>query len=159
MKGLVHFFFAAALLAACDQTRVYEKNIDFEQGAWLVGNKPEFTFNIADTNATYNLYCNFRNTLNYPYSRLFVTYYLQDSTGKVSRQKMVSKMIFDPRTGKPEGSSGLGDIYDHKILLIQGYKFRYRGPHAIKFEQLMRSDTLAGILAVGVRVEKNLAEN
>jgi gliding motility-associated lipoprotein GldH len=159
MRIVILFFVAAALLAACDESRVYEKNIDFEHRAWMMGHKPEFEFDIADTAVSYNLYCNVRNSLSYPFSRLFLTYYLQDSIGKVFQQKLVTRMMFDPKTGKPEGSSGLGDIYDHQLMLIKGHKFPYRGKHKIKFEQFMRQDTLAGILAIGVRVEKNIPKD
>lgn len=144
----------ASLAAGCDESRVYEKNLDFKDRAWMSGHKPEFEFEIGDTTASYNIYCNVRNTLDYPFSRLFITYYLQDSIGKVSEQKLISNMIFDPKTGEPQGSSGLGDIYDHRFLLLKNYRFPYRGKHRIKFEQFMRKDTLDGMLAVGVRVER-----
>jgi len=155
MRIFLSIVFATILLAACDDTRVFEKNVDFNDRAWLFADTPEFEFEILDTTTSYNVYCNVRNSLQYPFSRLFVTYYLQDSVGKVSRQKLVSRMIFDPKTGKPQGSSGLGDIYDHQFLLVQDHKFPYRGKHKIKFEQFMRTDTLEGVLAVGVRVERN----
>lgn len=153
---IVCFFLllGAVMFTACDDTRVYEKNLDFEHKAWMVGYKPEFEFRIEDTIQTYNLYCNVRNTVSYPYSRIFLTYYLQDSLGKVSDKKMIDHMLFDPKTGDPQGTSGLGDIYDNRIQLLRNFKFSYRGTHKIKFEQFMRTDTLAGILAVGVRVEK-----
>ena len=59
------------------------------------------------------------------------------------------------KTGKPFGTSGLGDIYDHRFELLKDYQFPTRGKYRIKLEQMMRMDTLHGILAVGVRVENN----
>jgi gliding motility-associated lipoprotein GldH len=66
--------------------------------------------------------------------------------------------MFDAKTGAPNGTSGLGDIFDHQALLISGHKFPYAGIHKIKFEQFMRKDTLEGIFAVGVRVERSLSK-
>ena len=155
MRALVVIFLSALIICSCDDSRVYEKNYDFDDRKWTAENKPEFEFDISDTVQSYNLYCNVRNSLVYPYSRLFLNYSLEDSTGRVAKQDLVNKMLFDPKTGKPEGTSGLGDIYDHRVVLLRNYKFPYRGKHKLRVEQQMRIDTLSGILAVGVRVEKS----
>lgn len=157
----MRFFFAlitfSAFLLSCDDGRVYEKNTDFESRYWLVNDKPEFEFVVTDSLATYNLYCNIRNSLEYPFARIFVTYYLRDSLGVVLEKNLVQQMLFDEKTGQPFGETGLGDLYDHRILLRQNYRFAGTGKHKISFEQYMRTDTLGGILAVGLRVEKNVA--
>jgi gliding motility-associated lipoprotein GldH len=154
MRVVLFFLLGAVLFSACDDSRVYEKNVDFEHKAWMAGHKPEFEFIIPDTAQSYNLYCDLRNSVSYPYSRIFFNYFLQDSIGLVLNKKLVNFMLFDPKTGKPEGTSGLGDIYDHQLPLLLNYKFPYAGIHKIKFEQFMRKDTLDGVFAVGIRVEK-----
>ena len=90
-----------------------------------------------------------------PTLRIFFTYYLQDSTGAEIQKKLVTQYLFDAKSGKPFGNSGLGDIYDHRFELLKDYQFKDRGRYKIKFEQLMRVDTLQGILAIGLRVENN----
>jgi gliding motility-associated lipoprotein GldH len=158
MRNLVLIFICAAWFTACDDTRVFEKNLDFEQQAWMSGHKPEFEINIPDTATAYNVYCNLRTSVDYPFSRIFFTYYLEDSLGLVFSKKLVDYMVFDPQTGKPNGSSGLGDIFDHQVPLVNQHRFPYAGTHRIKFEQFMRTDTLAGVFAVGVRVEKSVVD-
>ena len=158
MRIIYLLLLSAVTLSACDDSRLFDKNVDFENRSWMVNNKPEFEFRIDDPSQKYNVYCNVRNTLSYPYSRLFVTYYLQDSIGLVLEKKLVQYSLFDEKTGKPFGNSGLGDIYDHRIPLISNHQFPYKGTHKIKLEQYMRTDTLSGILAVGVRIEKVVAE-
>jgi gliding motility-associated lipoprotein GldH len=143
------------MAAACDDTRVYEKYVDFDQRYWVVNEKPEFEFQIADTSRKYTIYSNVRNSVSYPWSRLFVTYYLQDSTGRDIRKDLINEYLFDVRSGKPFGESGLGDIYDHQFLLLKDYRFSQPGKYKVKFEQFMRTDTLQGILAVGLRVEQS----
>jgi gliding motility-associated lipoprotein GldH len=143
------------MAAACDNTRVYEKYVDFDQRYWVVNEKPEFEFQIADTSRKYTIYSNVRNSVSYPWSRLFVTYYLQDSTGRDIRKDLINEYLFDVRSGKPFGESGLGDIYDHQFLLLKDYRFSQPGKYKMKFEQFMRTDTLQGILAVGLRVERS----
>lgn len=154
MRITVIVFLLAVFFTACDETRVFEKNHDFEDRSWLVNDTTSFKFEITDTVQAYNLYCNVRNSVAFPYSRLFVNYYLEDSTGKLLRKKLVQTYLFDHETGKPFGKSALGDIYDQRIPLVSQYQFPHPGEYKIHFEQYMRKDTLEGILAVGVRVEK-----
>ena len=146
------------LLLSCDENRVYEKNTDFHKRHWLANERPEFEFEIKDTLQTYNLYCNIRNSLDYPFARIFISYYLQDSSGANMEKQLVRELLFDDKTGEPHGESGLGDIYDHRIPLKANYRFPYSGKYTIAFEQFMRTDTLSGILAVGLRVETTDAE-
>ena len=142
------------LLVACEQTRVFEKNEDLKDQLWLVNNKPLFTFAIDDTTLQYNLYFNIRNEVSYEKANLYFTYYLTDSTGVEIEKKLMTEYLFDKKTGKPFGKSALGDIYDHQIPLLLNYKFKQPNKYRVAFEQFMRTDTLKGVLAVGLRVEK-----
>jgi gliding motility-associated lipoprotein GldH len=159
MRSISGFVIILLIFASCDEQRVYEKNTDFDSRHWLVNEKPTFEFEIADSLESYNLYCNVRNSLDYPFARIFITYYLQDSTGAVMEKNMVSQLLFDEKTGAPFGESGLGDLYDHRILLKKAHTFPSTGKYAVSFEQYMRKDTLDGILAVGLRVEKDSPAN
>ncbi len=155
----VTFFLLLALFVlSCDRDRLYEKNHDFNDRAWLVSDQPVFDFEIADTVKTYNLYCNIRNSVKYPYSRIFINYSLQDSTGTSVSKNLISAFLFEEKTGKPIGSSGLGDVYDQQIPVLKKYRFSKPGSYSMKFEQFMRTDTLAGILAVGFRLEATPTE-
>jgi gliding motility-associated lipoprotein GldH len=154
MRIISGCFVLAVLFSACDQTRVYEKNNDLQDRIWLANDTSTFRFQIPDTVSRYNLYCNIRNSVSFPYARLFVNYYLTDSSGKLIQKKLVQTFLFDRDTGKPFGSSALGDIYDHRLTLVSAYKFPYAGKFNLRFEQFMRTDSLQGILAVGLRVEK-----
>ena len=159
MKSFLILVLIACVFIGCDDTRVFETNTDFEERAWPVNNKPVFEFDIADSAAAYNVYLTVRNSVDYPFSRFFVTYYLQDSANRTLNQKLVETTLFDAKTGEPFGSSGLGDIYDHRVALLNNHTFGYSGIHKIQLEQFMRTDTLEGILAVGVRVEKASNQN
>ena len=156
MRSIVSFsllvFFTGALFS-CDSNRLYEINHDFNDRTWKVNESQDFEFRINDTGKKYNIYYNVRNSLDYPYSRIFVTYYLQDSTGKELRSKLNTQDLFDQKTGAPFGSSGLGDIYDHRFLLLDNYEFKFPGKYKLKLEQFTRQDTLKGIMAIGIRIE------
>ncbi len=154
MRIFIALSLAAILLAACDDTRVYEQISDFENRQWISADKPQFEFIIDDINQRYNLYSDIRNSVSYPYSRFFFTYYLQDSTGSDFQKSLITEYLFDAKTGKPYGKSGIGDLYDHRFLLLENYQFQQPGKYRVIFEQFMRMDTLPGIMSVGLRVER-----
>lgn len=149
---------AVIALFSCDDDRLYEKNISYDDRIWKQADKAEFEFNIDDNAVSYNLYLNLRNSVDYPYSRIFVNYKLQDSIGLVLEKQLINSTLFDATTGEPYGTSGLGDIYDHQIVVKQNHRFPNNGAYKISFEQFMRKDSLEGILAVGLRVEKVLKQ-
>jgi len=151
---VIRIFFLACLLFSCDSDRIYEQNINLENRYWRVDEPLLFDFMIKDSSQPYSVYYNVRNSLEYPYARLFIQYTLSDSTGMQIDKKLNAQFLFDQKTGKPFGHSGIGDVFDHRFLIIENYTFRYAGKYQLKIEQFNRQDTLRGILAVGARVEK-----
>lgn len=149
---IIVFLSVIMLLSSCDDSRVYEKNYDFKEREWLVSEKPSFEFTVTK-DQPYNLYCNLRNSVAYPYSRVFINYSLKDVAGSELKKEMIQTFLFDEKTGEPIGSSGLGDIYDQQLLLLKDFSFKQTGTYTIQFEQFMRTDTLQGVLAVGLRIE------
>ncbi len=144
---------ASTTLTSCDEKRLYEDNVEFKERYWLVSNEPSFEFMIADSAQAYNLYYNVRNSLDYRWDRIFVTYVLTDSAGNELAKKLVYNDLFDP-AGRPYGESGLGDLYDHQFPLLANYRFEHAGKYSLRLIQFSRQDTLRGVLAVGARVER-----
>jgi len=153
MKYIFFLFFAILLLAGCDSNRVFEEYTEFSDRIWKINNPAGFEFEIKDTVKKYNLYYNVRNSLDYPYARFFVQYALLDSSGTVLSKKLVSNFLFDQKTGRPLGRSGLGDVYDNQFIMLENHEFKTPGIYKIQLEQFNRQDSLQGILAVGLRVE------
>ncbi len=152
----LYLLFSLYFLFSCDSRRIYEDNLEFKDRTWKVTEEVRFNFTIPDTARRYNLYYNVRNTLDYPYARIFITYHLYDSTGSELTKKLVFHDLFDQKTGRPLGDSGVGDLYDHQLPLLEHHRFDYRGKYSIKLDQFMRQDTLQGVAAVGVRVEEDI---
>lgn len=151
MRLVLFLFFL--LLFGCDSNRVFENYQEFKDKAWNIQEPAEFEFTISDASKKYNVLYNVRNSLDYPFARLFIEYTLTDSTGAELSKKLLSNYLFDQKTGRPLGRSGLGDVYDHQFLLLQNQSFQNTGKYHIRLEQFNRLDTLTGILAIGVRVE------
>jgi gliding motility-associated lipoprotein GldH len=150
------FFIAACLLTlvACDPIRVYETNQDFDGAMWRAADTAVFKFAIPDTSLSYNVILNFRNSIDFETSRFFLGYSLSDSANSFTRKRLLEYNLFERKSGKPFGDSGLGNIYSHQFLLEQNIVFPSSGFYQVKLNQMMRVDTLEEILSVGIRVEK-----
>jgi len=149
-------FCAAAitvLLNGCDSNRVFEKNVEFNDRTWKIAAPANFEFQIKDASKKYNLLLDVRNSIEYPYARLFVNYDLKSDSASLSKE-LISVYLFDQKTGKPFGESGIGDIYDHQFPILNNHVFKKAGNYQMSFQQFMRQDTIPGILAIGLRVEE-----
>lgn len=149
-----HFIWLLIWLVACsDSHRVYEKNFNFEGNIWAATQSPSFEFQIADASKSYKFYYNIRNSINYPFHNLYLSYTLEDSSANELSTSLQNIDLFDPKTGTPYGD-GLGDIFDHQVEAVPSFKFDRPGLYRFKIEQYMRQDSLPLILSVGVRVEE-----
>lgn len=138
---------------SCDFSRINEQQVDFPEKAWLIQEKPQFEFEIKDHTQNYNLYYTVRNSLDFPFSRIFVNCALTDSTNTQLHKDLLSAYLFDQKTGEPFGNSSIGDLFDHRFPIATNYHFEKPGKYTITLEQFNRLDTLNGVLAVGIRVE------
>jgi gliding motility-associated lipoprotein GldH len=149
----VHRWLAVFALASCSQPdRLFEVNTELPQRRWIVTDTLRYQFRIHDIAPAYRVSYQVRNTLEYPYSRLFVYYSLRDSAGRVVAKNLMANDLFNPKTGEPYGSSGLGDLYDHRFTLLDSLRLERNGRYYLNLVHQMRNDTLPGIAAVGIRV-------
>lgn len=153
LKTFIGLILLSLAFLACDETRVFEQNIDIEDKVWNENTIPDFSFRIEDPQKSYNIYYNFRNTRSYPFRNLYVQYTLEDSLGTKISTDLHNIDLFDPITGKPYGS-GLGDIFDHQVLAVENFKFKEPGSYKFKIQQFMRMENLPEILSVGMRIEQ-----
>jgi len=154
----MRIYFSLAIIAlllvfGCDSKRVFEDNAEFKDRKWKLAQFARFNFKITDTTTSYNLFLNVRNSVDYPYARLFVNYELLSQDSSSLSKKMISCYLFDQKTGRPFGTSGIGDIFDHQFPILSNFSFKKPGQYKMNLQQFMRMDTIPGILAIGIRVE------
>ncbi|BDD03179.1 gliding motility lipoprotein GldH [Aureibacter tunicatorum] len=142
------------MLSSCDKSKIFDTNYEFPYEKWNVSNTPEFNFDIKNPEEKYNLSINVRNGIDYPYQNLYVNYQLQDSEGKVLKDTLENILLFDSKTGKPEGL-GYGDVYDLEKPILNEYKFNNAGSFKVVLKQMMRVDDLEGITSVGLKVTQS----
>jgi len=129
-----------------------EVNCELENRWWHKDSVKSFAIEIIES-GNHNIYFNIRNTEAYPYHNIFITYYLEDSLGRILETELLDNNLFNPQTGFPYGKSGIGDIFDHQFQLLNNYPLTGPSTYFLKIRQFMRLDSLPEILSVGIRVE------
>ena len=157
MKDVSIALMGILLLTGCDVNRIYEDNVDLTDRVWLEENKVGFEVELDDASIPYTIYANVRNGHNYPFYNLYLQYAIVDSTGREVKKGLENLILFEPKTGEPYGS-GIGDVFDHQIPILESYYFPDLGEYTIQLQQYMRRDTLEQVHSVGVRVERAFSE-
>jgi len=140
-------------LSACNNNRVFEKDVDIPSMKWHKDSVLVFNFEIKDTLSRYNFYYNVRNTLSYPFYNMYVTYYMMDSLNRRISSDLQTFDLLNPKTGKPYGD-GLGDIYSRSLLALKNVQFKKPGKFSFKLKHYMRLDPLPEVVSMGLRIEK-----
>jgi gliding motility-associated lipoprotein GldH len=155
MKKIIHIFSICIgfLLISCDSKRIYETNIDFKENKWFIDSLCTYQFQIDDITMKYNMLYIVRNTLNYPYYNLYVTYYLYGPDQKQISTELHELQLMDSKTGSPFGS-GMGDVFTNRVYGMKEISFPKKGIYSIKVKQYMRKNPIDEILSFGIRIEK-----
>ncbi|TAG18993.1 MAG: gliding motility lipoprotein GldH [Cytophagales bacterium] len=151
--NLIILFAAIIFQTSCDNKRVYETNIDFKENKWFEDTLCTYSFEIEDISIPYNVMYIVRNSLNYQFYNLYVTYYLFDISKKQISSELHEMQLMDSKTGAPFGS-GMGEIFTNRVFALQKIKFPKKGKYTFKVKQYMRKSPLEEILSFGIRVEK-----
>lgn len=145
------YWLGLCLFYACGQTAIYQSSISLEGSQWPESTVLDFSFQIKDETRSYDIYLLVKNTSAYPYQNLYVTYYLEDGTKQLLRKELKNYALFEPKTGTPLGKGG-GKSKHHEFLVTAGHCFSQPGLYTLKLAHFMRTATLPGIQAIGIKV-------
>lgn len=162
IKNLILGLLGLVILTSCeDKNRLFEENKIIENNEWKRDRPVSFEFEVADTTQICNLFSNIRTVSTYPYYNLFLKVELINPEGVIILNDIKEGYLFNPTTGKPFGQTksflgiSLGDLYDQRILLIQGYKFLMPGKYKLRLSHYMRDiDPVLDVMSIGYRVER-----
>jgi gliding motility-associated lipoprotein GldH len=139
-------------LFSCRNSHVYEKYIKIPDYIWNENQELKFKPTVKDTSVFYNVYFNIRNATVYPYSNTWVLIRKSDPSGNKIYEKSYEFILADQQ-GKWLGK-GIGDIFDNRFLMEEKVKFSQPGLYQYSILQFMRSTNLAGVMDIGIEVEK-----
>ena len=156
MNRLFYLISICFVFWSCDNSRLFEKNIDIVDNVWSLQQVPSFEYDNIDTISEQRLLVNIRHSSAYPFSNLwlFIHTISPDNTHSVD----TLECLLAQDNGKWLGD-GLGDIWDIQIM-YDNRSFEQEGRYTFRVEQAMRHGDLShieylpGIMEIGLRIEK-----
>jgi len=150
MKNWIYaVYLVSILLLGCDRHVVFENNVAISQEGWKQDHPVQFEWDVTDTISLHNFYVSIRNGEGYPYSNIFLFVSMEFPNGKLSVDTIDCPLA--DRDGHWLGS-GLGDLYDNRIIFKERKKFPMAGHYRITIQQAMRQENLEEIHDVGFRL-------
>ncbi len=142
------------MLTGCGNQVFYQNEISIPDGKWKIGNTLDYEFEIVDTSNRYDIYYTLTNTLDYPYSNLYVCYYLEDGQKQIQDTLLQNITLMNSVTGEPFGENywGINRNYSHELLAVPAFKFKKAGKYVFRLKQYMRQDPIPEILNVGIKI-------
>ncbi len=150
-KGVISFILFL-LLVGCEPNRVFEKNIEISKSNWDMNQPVSFEVTIEDTTSPHDFFINVRNSGHYQFSNLYLFVNTILPGNEIMRDTV--ELILADADGKWRGS-GLGDIWDNRILFKNNVIFPISGTYQFTLYHAMRTEILPGIMDVGIRIQKS----
>lgn len=163
MRFLPAFIFLL-LLAACQPSPQYQKQVTLPAKGWAYTNEPEFRVQIKDTSAAYQMFFLIRHTNAYPFSNIWLKFKTRQPGDSVFQEQRFEVTLASPTAVLPDGSlsgawlgRGMGELWEQRMALNnvqQPVYFSRPGEYVFKISQDMRVNPLPEIIQVGLRLEK-----
>jgi gliding motility-associated lipoprotein GldH len=148
-------FLAFALTIAClstackKETVLFEKEYPCQNATWQHKDTLDFAFDIADTMALYDIVLTIKHRTDYANQNIYTQIFTKFPTGE--RTKQVVNIDLADNTGKWNGE-GSRKSRTYNVDIQQNAFFNQAGKHVITLEQFMRTEELAGIESIALRL-------
>lgn len=137
-------------LTACSDNALIDQNIPINNKAWLYEQKPLLPVHITNKDIPYHLYLNLRNSIDYPFSNIFILIHQQNPDKSRITYRVEVKLA------NPEGlwkGKSAGSLISQQVRFLKDYHFPDTGKYTFQLEQNMRINGLTGINDIGLRIE------
>ncbi len=139
------------MLSSCDPDNVYREYKDIKQFVWTREYNIPFKVEIKENNLPYNVKIGFRHMAQIRKSSIKVVVKITSPSGKISENPYTIS-IRDAQ-GFPIGET-MGDISDIETIIEAEHVFAETGVYAFEVRQDEKEDELAGMMEVGVVIDK-----
>ncbi len=146
---------AAALIIAClstackKETVLFEKEYPCPNAQWQHRDTLNFAFDIADTMALYDIVLTVKHRTDYAFQNIYTQISTQFPQGQ-RPQQLINVDLAD-NTGTWHGT-GSGQTRTYDVDIQQNAFFNQSGKYVITLEQFMRTEALAGIESIALRL-------
>ena len=148
-------FIAVALVIACLSTAckkektLFEKEYPCQNAQWQHRDTLNFAFDIADTMALYDIVLTVKHRTDYAFQNIYTQISTKFPEGQRSQQ-LINVDLAD-NTGTWNGA-GSGSTRTYSVDIQQNAFFNQSGKYVITLEQFMRTEALAGVESIALRL-------
>ena len=151
MRNLLCILSLALLVSACGKSYVYQEEQKIPNSIWTYQNVLKYQVPVQDTVERYGLYLAVNHAQSYPNQNIYCKINTTLPSGKTQSQVISFNMYNN--AGKSNGVSS-GSNNTVTSVLQERFHFTELGTYSISVEQFMRSDSLQGVNAVTLQLEK-----
>jgi len=151
MRLLLSTFSLLFILVSCDENRIFNEYKSIPDAVWQKDDAVVFDIKLDDTLSKNQVYINIRNTVDYPYSNLYLFTRVDFPDGRVLVDTLEYEMTDDEGMWLGEGVSG---IKNNRLYYKKDVVFYEKGDYKVSIKHGMRTDKLVGIQDVGIRIER-----
>ena len=138
------------VFTSCDDNKVYDEFLSFENNVWESDDVKTFSFDIKDTISQVNLWVNLRTTTDYAYENIYMFLNSEYPNGESNLDTL--EFILAQPDGKWNGEKS-GTIIEFHSMIASGGRFNTSGQYSFSFQQAMRDESLSDVVDIGFRVE------
>ncbi len=150
LRNTLILFFLSIIFFSCSNNEIFNKSIDLPDSLWNYQDTLKFDFNVSQTNKTYNVFIQLKNTENYKYSNLFIFSEIKGPKNE-SIIDTIECIICDQK-GKWYGKKK-SNLWYNKLMFRKRIRFPEKGKYQFLFVQGMRNDNLKNITNFGIIIE------
>lgn len=145
-----------ALLNSCDETRIFEKDIDLKSFQWSLEDSLKFEVSIENEQPK-NVYLNFRHSFDFGWRNAWVNIVIQFPNDSIYALPVNISL------SQPDGQwygKCTGSICDMQFPIdkLANYTFSQKGDYTISLVHEMRENPLLEVLSVGIRIENAVSQ-
>jgi gliding motility-associated lipoprotein GldH len=150
VKNYVFLIIITAFLQGCDNDTLVNTFDSVSSQNWTYIRPIKANIDVTDSTKAYNIYVNFRHTVDYKYANLWLRFHIigPDKKQIIERQEFQLALSDGQWLGK-----GSGSLYSYQLIYKENYQFKTKGRYTILVEQNMRDNPLKGVNDVGLRIE------
>lgn len=138
-------------LCACQPPEIYSAYHAIDSKGWAIDSAQDFTFDINDTAATYQMLIYVRHNECYPYQNMWL---IVDDTARHQCPLDTIDFYLANNRGQWLGNNHTGFI-EMPVLYISERRFATPGTYHIALQHAMRDSLLTGVLDMGLTIKKN----
>ena len=150
IKCSIIFLLLLELLQSCNTIDVYEQTIALPKQEWKSNLRLNFTADIKDSSAYYNIYFVLRHSEAYHFNNIWINLTSTFPKDTARTQRLNIQLA----TGNGWLGTSMDDIIEQRLLINKQPVHLPAGIYKFSITQIMREDPLQNVLNAGIRVEK-----